>query len=350
MIDDLTDMCNASWERHEADSPYSRLAHMGFAAVPALIEHLDDGRLTRSIQGNWNLRVNDVVSDLMQELAGEEVGKAWPRQEPGFAVAKVDAQAWWDKARKVGEEAYLLAHVLPKGEWPHSMMLSIIAEKYPQQLAKVYKTILNERPEMQSWPIAEAVSKSLLPDEEKRELLIHVSRHKILEHRRPGLQELQKLDPQQFMTLLLATLEALPRTPTKPYWGCPEAGFAHLVKNTDDPRAWTVLEKVAKRSDVGLRMELMGPMDYRCGGDGHRQQRLEFLAAFLDDAEVRDVNSNPKMFDGPHAGFTFARLEVRDLAAMQIASIIEMPDQPDKNWTPEQREKLRKKVKEAVKR
>jgi hypothetical protein len=30
--------------------------------------------------------------------------------------------------------------------------------------------------------------------------------------------------------------------------------------------------------------------------------------------------------------------------------MMEMPDQPDKNWTPEQWEKLREKVKEAIKR
>ena len=77
---------------------------------------------------------------------------------------------------------------------------------------------------------------------------------------------------------------------------------------------------------------------------------MAFLAAFLDDAEEPDVKANPKMFEGPHAGFTFARLSVRDLAAMKIASILEMPEQPNKDWTAEQWEKLRVKVKQALKR
>jgi len=326
--------------------------------VPTLIDHLDDDRLTRSIRQGfnnfpaWNLRIKDVVSDLLQELAGEELGKHWLRRQQGWAVEKGDAEAWWDKARKEGEEVYLLGHVLPEGakaEWPNSRTLSIITEKYPQHLPKLYRTILDERPKMQSWPVAEALARSSLPAEKKLELFRHAANHKDLEHRRVGLRELQKLDPQQFLTILLATLEALPKTPTEPYWKCPEAGFAHLVLATDDPRAWKMLEKVAKRSDVGLRMEFMNPMNYSYIEDRQRQQRLDFLAAFLDDAEAPDVKANPEMFSGPHAGFTFARLEVRDLAAMIIASILGMPDQPDRAWTPQQWEKLRAQVMQALK-
>src|ERR1700722_938248 len=169
-------------------------------------------------------------------------------------------------------------------------------------------------------------------------------------HRRFGLSQLQKLDPQQFMTILLATLESLPKTPTEPYWRCPEAAFGHLVMGTDDARAWKMLEKVARQSDVGLRMEFMNSMNYNYVGNRQRKQRLEFLAAFLDDADAPDVSANSKMFDGPHAGFTFKRLEVRDLAALKIASILGMPDRPDMNWTPEQWNKLRNQVKERLKK
>jgi hypothetical protein len=359
MIDDLTEMCNTRRQDGKPDPHYARLAQMGFDAVPALMEHLDDERLTRSIkQGfnnfpTWILRIRDVVSDLLQELAGEEVGKDWLRRQQGYAVERTDAEAWWDKASKEGEEAYLLAHVLPKGEkseWPDSSMLSIITEKYPKYLPDLYKTVLDARPKMQSWPLAEAVAKSSLPKHKQRELFLYAARHKNLAHRRLGLSHLQKLDPQQFMTILLETLDALPKKPTEPYWHCPEAGFAHLVLATDDPRVWSMLEKVAKRSDVGLRMEFMNPMNYSHIGGRQRQQRLKFLASFLDDGEAPDVSENPEMFNGPYAGFTFRRLTVRDLAAMKIASILEMPDEPDRDWTPQQWEELRNKVKEVLKR
>jgi hypothetical protein len=92
LIDDLTEMCSTGRRHDEADPRYSRLAQKGFAAVPALIEHLDDERLTRSVkQGfnnfpTWIMRVEDVVSDLLQELAGEEVGKDWLRRQKGWAA------------------------------------------------------------------------------------------------------------------------------------------------------------------------------------------------------------------------------------------------------------------------
>ncbi len=359
LIDDLTEACNTSPSHDEPDPRRTRLAQMGFAAVPALIEHLEDDRLTRSIkQGfnnfpTWNLRIQDVVSDLVQELAGEDLGKDWLRRQKGWSVQKADAQAWWEKARKVGEKAYFLGHVLPRGEkagWPNSLMLNVITEKHPDELPKLYKTILDGRAKIQSWPVAEAVARSSLSAEKKRELFLYAANHANLQHRRFGLQELQKLDPERFMKILLAALEALPKTPKEPYWHCPEAAFAHLVLATDDPRAWKMLEKVAKRSDVGLRMEFLKPMNYGDVGGRLRQQRLDFLAAFLDDAEAPDVKANPEMFSGPHAGFAFARLTVQDLAAMEIAAILEMPDKPDQNWIPEQWQKLRTQVKQALKR
>lgn len=229
-------------------------------------------------------------------------------------------------------------------------MLGIITEKYPDRLPKLYRTILDATPKVQSWPVADAVAKSSLSAEQKRELFLYAASRPNLEHRRFGLAKLQKLDPRLFMTILLATLDALPKTPTEPYWECPEAAYALLVLETDDPRAWKKLEEVGKRSDVGLRMEFMNWMSYSFLEGRLRQQRLEFLAAFLDDAEAPDVKANPEMFSGPYAGFTFTRLTVQDLAAMEIASILGMPDQPDRNWTPEQWEKLRTQVKQALKR
>jgi hypothetical protein len=109
LIADLTDTCNTNRKRDELDPRYSTLADMGFDAVPTLLEHLDDDRLTRSVkQGfnnfpTWILRVKDVASDLMQELAGEELGKDWLRRQQGWPVEKGDAQAWWDKARNSPE-------------------------------------------------------------------------------------------------------------------------------------------------------------------------------------------------------------------------------------------------------
>jgi hypothetical protein len=348
LIDDLTEMCKA---RGPKDTRYARIAQLGFKAVPSLIEHLDDIRLTRSVHpGFMNsppnfLRVQDVVSNLLQEIAGGEIGPIGLKRLQGWGIDKAEAQTWWEKACRTGEEVYCVEHVLPKDRqsdlW--MLMLQIVAEKYPGHLPKLYRTLLDQASHLQSWPIAEAVSKSSLPEGQQHELFLYAATHWSLEHRRPGLTHLLKLDPEQAVKLLIETLESLPRTPSGPYSYSDEANFVRIVAKMDDPRAWKTLETVAKRSDVGLRMEFI-QMTYT---DERRNQRLAFLATFLDDSEVRDVNSNPKMFAGC-AAFTFSRLAVRDLAAWEIAHVLGMPVQPDPSWKADDWAKLRATVKIAI--
>jgi hypothetical protein len=345
--------------RPRVPPPYQRLADLGFAAVPALIEHLDDDRLTRTVLvgfdnfPTYHRRVGEVVGDLLQELAGEELGKDWLRRRQGYNVDKADARAWWEKAEKVGEEAYLLQRVLPDGPkdvWPNQHMLNLIAKKYPKHLPTVYRTLLDKRPHMQSWPVAEAVAKSSLLAGQKKELFLHAVENKELEHRVRGLRHLRDLDEPQFVKLLIANLKSLPRTPREPYWTCGESLIAHLVLLTEDREAWLTLTEAARRADVGLRMEYMKPMNYTNVGDRARKRRLDFLAAFLDDAAVRDEKADPEKFTGPYAGFTFPSLAVRDLAAMQIASILKLEVEPKPDWSKERWAKLREQVKEALKR
>ena len=119
----------------------------------------------------------------------------------------------------------------------HTQFIEIIADKYAEHLPKLYRTLLDQRPQMRSWPLAEMIAKSSLPAEKQRDLFLYAAHHKDLEHRRQGLYHLQKLDPQQFLKLLLETLDSFPKTPAEPYWHCREAAFALLVVAADDPRA-----------------------------------------------------------------------------------------------------------------
>ena len=130
---------------------------------------------------------------------------------------------------------------------------------------------------------------------------------------------------------------------------CREATFAGLVGQTADPHAWRALEKAARRADVGLRMELL---KRAAGGPGrpHLEERLAFLAAFLNDATVRDTWSDPKRYEGFPAGHDYPRLEVRDLAALELATLLKLPEKPKSEWKPEQWAALRAKVRQALKR
>jgi hypothetical protein len=104
LIDDLVDM---EWDGRQKKA----LADLGLKAVPALLQHLDDPRLTRSIdpgmmmKPTYHLLVRDVVAQLLTGLAGEKTAKRWRRRIPddlswSWPFERRDVEAWWEQARK----------------------------------------------------------------------------------------------------------------------------------------------------------------------------------------------------------------------------------------------------------
>lgn len=338
---------------------YLNLLHRGFEAVPQLIEHLNDERLTRARKEGFNnfhgyqYQVKDVISDLLQGLAGKELNKSWLHRQQGYSLENADVEAWWREAQKVGEEAYVVGQVLV-GErrspgFPNGVLLELIVHKYPERLPEIYQRLLRDHPKMIAWPVTDAITRSRLPREKKRELFLEGAKSPDLGQRPQALRLLRDVDPVEADRLLTETLEALPATPTVEYWLCPEASIASLVAGISNDELWAALGKYAKRCDVGIRLEIMGRMTYTHLGDRAREQRIRFVSRFLDDDTLRDASTNRKMFTGPYAGFAgFEKIEVRDFAAMQLAHLLKLKVKPEPNWGPAEWEKLRKQVKEAL--
>ncbi len=333
------------------------LAKLGFDAVPILIESLDDERLTRStLQGvnnipTRNLRVQDIASNLIEDLANRELTRGTED-----IVQKSDALKWWETAKKRGEESYLLENITsPKREDKrghiHQLRLAILNFKYPQHIPSLYRTVLETRPDVDSWEFAEALDKSIQTDKLKAELFLLASHHSDYRHRRPGLRFLAKLDPKQFTNILIETLEILPKDVSGKYWLDDGAHIARLALETDDPRIWPVLEKVVHRSSLGLKMEMM---DCLCNREDkrHLSSRMKLLVQFLDDDTVRDQKSNEK-FDGPCAGFPYRKIELRNFVATQLAALLDIPIETDEKRTPVEwaaiRDRVRRKWAETMK-
>src|SRR5258708_7942798 len=153
------------------------------------------------------------------------------------------------------------------------------------------------------------------------------------EDRRCALQNLAKVNSAEAWRILKPLLEEIPHDVKGPYWTCPEAAFTHVVMEIEDDEVWREWSRVARRSNVGLRLEMLEPLDYAYIGEKNRTRRLAILAAFLDDLSQRNMSTEPEKYEGPCAAFTFPEIEVRNFAAMQIASILETEDEPDKFWT-----------------
>jgi hypothetical protein len=350
-------------ENFQIDDCYWRVAGLGFDAVPALIEHLDDDRLTRdTMQGfnnfqSWKLRVGDVVSDLLEDLAGDDIDRDWLRRVQGYRLEKAKAKKWYDEARKVGEETYLVSHVLPPADREGDRAqvsvhhLRVLVAKYPKQVVVLYRTILEKRPKVDSYNLPPAILRCKLPVKEKLEVLLQAAKHKDRRHRLDALYAIKDLNMNEFNSQLIAALEQFPED--VPAWARyderEEAVIARLAHESDDPRVWQTLEKVVKRSAVGLRMELLyAGLDYH----DQRFQRRELLhhfVQFLDDSAVRDTVLNDK-YGLYCAAHEYPRIEVRNFVALQLAQLLEIEVEFNPKRTPEDWAKIRAKVREAVDR
>jgi hypothetical protein len=301
------------------------IAGLGFEAVPALIDHLDDERMTRIVMQGfnnfrpWHQRVKHVAGNLVQQIASQKFGRDWLDRQKGYQISRPGAEEWWRAARLLGEEKYALGHALGADGAADEHQVAVLQKRYPRHLPKLYRKVLDDHPDIQAWSLAKAVAKSTLPMRDKLELLRYGAARKSLMHRREALYQLLDLDRPTFVRVVGETLQALPRDVEDSYWGSPEASFARLVALADEPSLWKTLQEAARRSCVGLRMELLNRLHVDKETPSFRIRRLRLLAAFLDDETVRDREADTKRYHGPCAGFCYHVISVRNCAAEMMA-------------------------------
>jgi hypothetical protein len=209
--------------------------------------------------------------------------------------------------------------------------------------------LVDEHPTMEGQSVAHALAQSDLAREKKVALFVDACHSRYPRQCYHALVELRDLDSERFLSLLIETITCLPKTTQGSYWLCAESIFASLVPNTGDAQAWQVLETAAKRSDIGLRMEIISQV-CQLKHTHDNGKRLTFLASFLDDTDQRDVNTHPRRFLGEYAGRGFPRLEVRNYAAFQIARLMDLEPIPQSNWSDSHWAAFREQIRKARQR
>ena len=352
-------------------APFQKLRNSGLDAVPELIKHTHDFRMTHCIghdrRGTWHVRIADVVRELLNGLVGEELSfDFFIREGRGYAVDQNQVLHWWGQAQGSQALDYLLKNALtkkPDGSLePNEQILNVLGSRYPDELVKIFeKSIENVG---QSYALFEALGASKASSDEKARLLLSAITSKDSWKRDFSLRELLQLKHQQAIPLLIRELDQIPKTPNEAYWTSSAGRFAQLVGMTNDERAWTALLANAKRVDIGQRLEMINAIAGRCGR--RDKQVIEFLTAFLDDKERRVINDripelakvkDPQkaidamredLFSGPCAGFNFDSIEVRDFAALQLADFLGLKVQADNTWKEKDWEKLRRDTNQAL--
>jgi hypothetical protein len=346
---------NRIHENDSRDGLRAQIILRGADAVPDLIRLVDDRRITTHeapaimTAPSRVCLLGELARELLEEITGVKVKSPWETPD----VSEV--RAWLEKIRQSGEEQVLVQSVFTRSNGKitevNEAPAKILARKFPQSLPPLCEEFSRDaRPETQSFILAEAVADSGLPKATRVEVLAGFARRGSLEQKRPVLQCLAPLDPKLCSEILLPLIQQLPKDSESPYWTCPEAALTHCVMLLEDDEIWRAYLSAAKRSSVGLRMEMMNPMDYSYIGQTNRSRRLAFLAAFMDDQTSREIPKDEEQskYSGPCAAFTINRITVRDFVAEQIACILNFPETPDEFWTPTQWVALREKVKHKL--
>ena len=231
------------WDESHEDPNQAGLIDLGFDAVPALIEHSDDGRLDSELHGPFEQlpRVSAPRRSCRcrhpEGLGGRRVvprppgrrtgrgpcGGAGQRiehrefldRQQGYGISKARAEAWFARASKLGEEQYAVQHALPEDKEDTNeqmQILRLLAKKYPARLLDVYRRILGERPEMQSQQLAKLIARGPLIKAQKTDLFHAAAETPSLKQRIIALGELKDLDERDFLGILVKNLEALPKS------------------------------------------------------------------------------------------------------------------------------------------
>lgn len=329
----------------DADQPARAIFQMGSQALPQLAELVDDQRLTKHVSPAFmnspesRVRLGGLASRLLEQMSGAREVKTIPSVDN-------DAEA----EREFFENAALAikdGRITGFNETP----LWILGEKYPESLIRISTKITPDlEPNPSLFWLSETIAKSKLTRQQKSQTLAALcGRLPGIYPQRSVLQQLAKVDGDRCSALLRPLLQKLPKDVDEPYWTCGAASYTHVVMQLENDEIWKQYLAVAKRSAVGLRMEMMNPMNYTYIGSKNRERRLAFLSAFLDDATLRDKSVNASKYGGPCAAFTIPKIQVRDFAAMKIASILKLSERPTEFWTQEDWGRLREMVREKLK-
>jgi hypothetical protein len=355
----------------ERNPSFRQLQGAGLEAVPTLIKHLHDFRLTRSVEHHrfgysWHIRIADVVALLLNGLNPEKFAFDFRANEGrGRALDEAHVLHWWTENQ--GEKAldYLLKSAVAADSQGRRQgnkgILRALAQRFPDEFLRLFEEQLKGDENL--YPFFETLRQSEVSQEQKSRILLIGVQHKDSHNRVSALRQLLSMQHPDAVPRLLRELDGIPRTPAVPYWKSAAGSIAELVNNTDDVRAWNAFETTARRVDVGQRLEMIDGLS-NCS-KRQRDRVIAALTKFLDDDSVRDISQEPAflpgesaekamermnrdLFSGPCAGFFFHRLAVRDFAAMQLAYLLELPVNVHSEWTAHEWNRLRERVRGAL--
>lgn len=334
--------------RSEPDAPFEAVVRQGFSIVPALLAHFEDDRTTRSLfTGMNNARsyirpLGELAAEALQQISGGAIGGS---HRGGERITREGAEAWWREAQNRSEDEYMVERFLATAnELDMTGPMRVLGAKFPERLELAILELVEKQPGRLTHVVVDTIADSTIRKSKKIELLERVAEQK--KERLQALRRLAGIDEERFCARTIDVLRNAPTKLPKELWTSPDANFGHLVALTANQAVWDEFVRAARRADIGLRMEYMGPFDYSYLGNTQRNQRIACLAAFLDDAEVWDVAKSGQ--SGPHAAFAYKKVAMCDYAANKLAGLLGVGRRCSSSSSAEEWAALREDVRQAM--
>lgn len=322
----------------------------GFDAVPAMIAHVNDDRMTRSYYtplfgGSAQVvAVSDIVAAVLSELACERFDSYYDSKAERRLYPVERVRKWWDSVKQLNEQQYLLGKLsVPPGS-PGRQLPRVVGAKYPESLGKYFAELIEHPPEEFNYRLPEFVAASNLPDDEKVRLLKMASASEVTQLRLPSLEQLRALDNDAFITLMVKHLDGLASDDKTVHWGSPLIhAYAHLVFDATDKRLWDALARAMTRQDVDARMKVLQCTGYGFKTAENANERLAFLARFLTDDTER-WRANREYLPAQE----WSMIRVGQFAAMQIGWMLKLKTEPDTAWSTDRWNEFKAEVRKAL--
>lgn len=356
-IDELMDVAGYQYRlrRDKLDPRLEAVYRFGFDAIPALLAHLDDDRITRAHHHgvfvhfnfpceSYDYSVKHLVRDILFRYMGTV--KAQHAAETTTTQKAEDVKAWWADVQKEGEEQYLIRRVLGTKAWEtdaHDQLLAVILAKYPKRLPDVIAGLKKADP---MWtpldPFVDALLRSSIPADDQKKRLLDLLDSSDRDWQASALKGLHRLDPVGFQQRMIAILADLPAMEDTKYEKRPSpdryACFAEVALGVDDAKVWAAVGKYLDRATAEVKLEWISYLYEVHKGDKCYLRVVACLAALLADKTFR-VEKN-----GNSVNIT----EVRNFAAKQLGEILRVRGMPTDNAPADEWEKYREEVAKAA--
>ncbi len=356
LIESFTDLSTGVFHEYlddtqPSDARYKALMKLGLDAVPDLITYLEDERLTQHISHgspwSYHHRLGGIVGEVLYSLSGLRA----------LDTAKIEA--WYQKALQIGEEEYLVQNAIKVEEGSredarcNNHILQVIAWKYPHRLGEIYERMITQYPTVHKHLLTDLIAEYYPNKERKGEILLQAAKGAGEQEWFNTYHDLIKIKHPQLIPLLVERMEKTPPSFTDSSGVSPAVLMAQLTRDADHKDLWEALEKLAHRSEVGQRMEMLSSLTSEGKGGRTHRHTLEFLGRFLDDAEERTLPIQRTSYEyqkyvGTSAVNGAWQLSVRNMVAHEIAKSLGISIRPGEAWTEAHWKELRECVKKAL--